>query len=79
MTGLKAVVGKKYHSEEIQHEITKVAYSMTESLGNVTIPVRPSTVPDCPQGLLHSVRVALPHAPLPVAAGRCSSRANRAS
>ena len=41
MTGLKAVIGKKYHSEEIQNEITKVAYNMTESLGNVTIPVRP--------------------------------------
>ena len=41
MTGLKAVIGKKYHSEEIQNEITKVAYKMTESLGNVTIPVRP--------------------------------------
>ena len=41
MTGLKAVIGKKYHSEEIQNEITKVAYTMTESLGNVTIPVRP--------------------------------------
>ena len=41
VTGLKAVIGKKYHSEEIQNEITKVAYNMTESLGNVTIPVRP--------------------------------------
>ena len=41
VTGLKAVIGKKYHSEEIQNEITKVAYKMTESLGNVTIPVRP--------------------------------------
>ena len=39
VTGLKAVIGKKYHSEEIQNEITKVAYKMTESLGNVTIPV----------------------------------------
>ena len=39
VTGLKAVLGKKYHSEEIQNEITKVAYNMTESLGNVTIPV----------------------------------------
>jgi heat shock protein 4 len=39
VTGLKAVIGKKYHSEEIQNEITKVAYNMTESLGNVTIPV----------------------------------------
>jgi hypothetical protein len=48
VTGLKAVIGKKYHSEEIQNEITKVAYNMTESLGNVTIPVRPPPPPVCP-------------------------------
>ena len=51
VTGLKAVIGKKYHSEEIQNEITKVAYNMTESLGNVTIPVRPPSR-TAPQRLL---------------------------
>eukprot|EP00908_Phaeocystis_cordata_P011024 Transcript_21867.p1 GENE.Transcript_21867~~Transcript_21867.p1 ORF type:complete len:820 (-),score=464.81 Transcript_21867:172-2631(-) len=40
VTGLKQIVGKKFHSEEIQSEIPKAAYKMVESLGNVTIPVR---------------------------------------
>ena len=56
MTGLKAVIGKKYHSEEIQNEITKVAYKMTESLGNVTIPVRP--LPPAPPGVLAAAAAA---------------------
>ena len=40
VTGLKQIVGKKFHSEEIQSEIPKVAYGMVESLGSVAIPVR---------------------------------------
>jgi len=40
VTGLKAIVGKKFHSEEIQSEIPKVAYKMIDVAGNVGIPVR---------------------------------------
>ena len=85
MTGLKAVIGKKYHSEEIQNEITKVAYNMTESLGNVTIPVRPPPLPYAPGRLRVAAGRCLPdalqaaqaHAPLPVSPGRFPSRARR--
>ena len=81
VTGLKAVIGKKYHSEEIQNEITKVAYNMTESLGNVTIPVRPPsrTALSAAAGrcLPFALQAAQPHAPLPVSPGRCPSRARR--
>ena len=40
VTGLKQIIGKKFHSEEIQSEIAKVAYPVVENLGSVTIPVR---------------------------------------
>ena len=48
VTGLKQIVGKKFHSEEIQSEIPKAAYKMVESLGNVTIPVRSARVEQRP-------------------------------
>jgi len=39
VTGLKAIVGKKFHSDEIQSEMPKVAYKMIDVAGNVGIPV----------------------------------------
>jgi len=44
VTGLKQIIGKKFHSEEIQSEIPKVAYKMVESVGKVTIPVTYASV-----------------------------------
>ena len=46
ITGPKAIIGKKFHSEDIQAEIPLVAYEMIDSAGDVGIPVR-STAHDC--------------------------------
>jgi molecular chaperone DnaK (HSP70) len=40
ITGVKAVIGKKYHSEDVQKELNLVGYKMIEvGSGNVGIPV----------------------------------------
>ena len=81
VTGLKQILGKKYHSEEIQHEISKVAYSVTESLGNVTIPVRPPPPGGTPRSagcFRHWLRqAAQPHAPCSPLTGGPQGRAER--
>ena len=75
VTGLKAVLGKKYHSEEIQNEITKVAYNMTESLGNVTIPVRPpSRTAAAPQAGCSALLAFCVTRPLQAVTGRPAAR-----
>ena len=40
VTGLKQIIGKKFHSEEIQNEMKKVAYNMVDVAGSVGIPVQ---------------------------------------
>jgi heat shock protein 4 len=40
ITGLKALIGKKFHSDPIQSEIPKVAYRMIDVAGNVGLPVQ---------------------------------------
>jgi heat shock protein 4 len=40
ITGIKAIIGKKFHSEEIQNELPRVAYTMTDVAGSVGIPVQ---------------------------------------
>lgn len=40
VTGPKAILGKKFHSEEIQNEIPLVAYEMVDQAGDVGIPVQ---------------------------------------
>eukprot|EP00324_Dicrateria_rotunda_P004601 CAMPEP_0206162974 /NCGR_PEP_ID=MMETSP1474-20131121/11129_1 /ASSEMBLY_ACC=CAM_ASM_001110 /TAXON_ID=97495 /ORGANISM="Imantonia sp., Strain RCC918" /LENGTH=537 /DNA_ID=CAMNT_0053565377 /DNA_START=13 /DNA_END=1622 /DNA_ORIENTATION=- len=40
ITGPKAVIGKKFHSEDVQSEIPLVAYSLVDVAGNVGIPVQ---------------------------------------
>lgn len=44
VTGVKAIIGKKFHSEEIQNEIPLVAYDMIDCAGDVGIPVREGLV-----------------------------------
>lgn len=39
ITGPKAIIGKKFHSEDIQQEMDWVAYKMVEQAGKVVIPV----------------------------------------
>jgi len=39
VTGMKAIIGKKFHSEEIQSEMGKVAYNMVESAGATAVSV----------------------------------------
>lgn len=40
VTGIKAIVGKKFHSDEIQTEQGLVAFNMVDTAGNVGIPVQ---------------------------------------
>jgi heat shock protein 4 len=40
ITGLKALIGKKFHSDSIQSEIPKVAYRIIDVAGNVGLPVQ---------------------------------------
>lgn len=39
ITGMKAILGKKFHSEDIQSEMDLVGYRMVDKGGNVGIPV----------------------------------------
>ena len=39
ITGPKAIIGKKFHSDDIQQEMDWVAYKMVDSAGKVAIPV----------------------------------------
>ena len=39
ITGMKAVMGKKFHSEDIQKEMGLVGYRMTDQAGKVGLPV----------------------------------------
>ena len=45
ITGPKAIIGKKFHSEDVQAEIPLVAYTMKDVAGDVGIPVRPCERP----------------------------------
>lgn len=45
MTGVKAVLGKKFHSEDVQKEIDLVGYKMVDVAGKVGIPVRRHLTP----------------------------------
>jgi len=40
ITGIKAIIGKKFHSEEIQDELPKIAYTINDVGGSVGIPVQ---------------------------------------
>jgi len=40
ITGIKAILGKKFHSEEIQNELPRVAYKLVDVAGSVGIPVQ---------------------------------------
>ena len=40
VTGMKAIIGKKFHSESIQKEADLVAYTMVDQAGKVAIPVQ---------------------------------------
>jgi heat shock 70kDa protein 4 len=42
ITGPKAIIGKKFHSDDVQKEIPLVAYSMIDVAGEVGVPVRTS-------------------------------------
>ena len=44
VTGVKALLGKKFHSDEVKRELEHAAYGLVDQCGNVAIQVRETCI-----------------------------------